>query len=139
MDPRAALREARRLLVPRGALIVVYNHRELGDPMQQAVQAAVRARLPQFDHGVRRRDPSATIEQDGLFRLAARQAWSFTHRTSRADFVRAFRAHATLVRQAGTRLPALLADIDALSARFAGPGDLLEVPFVTRLWLARTA
>ena len=106
---------------------------------QQAVQAAVRDRVPQFDHGARRRDPSATIEQDGLFRLAARQAWSFTHRTPRVDFVRAFRAHATLVRQAGAQFPALLADIDAISARFTGPGDLLEVPFVTRLWLATAA
>lgn len=139
MDPGAALREARRLLVPGGALIVLYNHRELDDPMQRAVQAAVRGRVPEFDHGVRRRDPSATIEQDGLFRLAARQAWSFTHRTPRVDFVRAFRAHATLVRQAGAQFPALLADIDAISARFTGPGDLLEVPFVTRLWLARAA
>lgn len=137
VDAAAALAEAARLLRPGGALLVLYNHRDLDDPLQQAVQAQIDALVPGFRHGNRRDDASAAIASGGHFQVTTRITLPFRHRTSCSAFVAGFRAHATLVRQAGSRFDSVLEAIDAVARAHCTAGDVLEIPFCTRVWIAR--
>ena len=132
-DPDRALAEAARLLVPGGLLVCLWNHRDLDDPLQRAIENRVRARLPAFAYGSRRDDPSARIARSPLFEAPRSLALAHVHRTAVATFLDGFRAHATLVRQAGGRLESVLADIGALLADVSE----IAVPFTTRIWFAR--
>lgn len=129
----AALDEAARVLRGGGALLVLWNHRRLDDPLQAAVEAAIRAVLPGFDPGARRADPAPVLDAHPAFERARHAVLPLLHATTPAAFVDGFRAHATLARQAGGRMPEVLAAIAAL----VEGRDELHVPFETRLWVAR--
>jgi SAM-dependent methyltransferase len=129
----AALDEAARVLRPGGALLVLWNHRRLDDPLQAAVERAIREIVPGFAPGRRREDPAPTIDAHPAFEPACAEVLSHRHQTTPAAFVEGFRAHATVVRQAGTQLPRVLAAIAAL----VDGATVLQVPFETRLWIAR--
>jgi SAM-dependent methyltransferase len=133
VEPAAALAEAARLLQPGGWLACLWNHRDLADPLQAAIESRVRARVPEFRYGRRRDDPTPLIAASGYFSPVRSLALAHVHRTPAEAFVDGFRAHATLVRQAGARLDAVLADVRALLAG----SPVIEVPFTTRVWLAR--
>jgi SAM-dependent methyltransferase len=128
-----ALAEASRLLAPGGALILLYNHRDLDDPLQRQVEACIRRHVPHFDTGSRREDPAPQIAAHGAFGEVVALNLHLRHRLPGAEFVDGFRAHATLIRQAGSAMESVLSDIAALM-----PADRqVEVPFTTRAWMAR--
>jgi SAM-dependent methyltransferase len=128
-----ALAEAARILRPGAWLACLWNHRDLGDPLQAALQAAIEREVPRYSHGSRREDPRPAITADGRFEPARTLEGAIIHDIACADFVDGFRAHATLVRQAGTRMPRVLA---ALSRVLDGR-ERIAVPFVTRVFVAR--
>lgn len=133
VSAQAALAEASRLLVPGGALVLLYNHRDLDDPQQREVEACIRRHVPYFDTGSRRQDPAPQIAAHGVFGEVVALSLRLQHRLSGAEFVEGFRAHATLIRQAGSAMESVLSDLAALI-----PADrLIEVPFTTRAWMAR--
>lgn len=133
LPPQAALDTAALLLRPAGWLVCLWNHRDLDDPLQARLQAAIERHVPGYAHGRRRDDPSATIAADGRFGEVVRLSGTLLHTTPARAFVGGFRAHATLVRQAGAALPAVL---DAMAAVLAGR-ERIDVPFVTRIFAAR--
>ncbi len=132
--PEGALDEAARLLGAGGALLVLWNHRRLDDPVQAAVEAGIRRLLPQFAPGRRREDPALTIAAHAAFDAPLHAVLPLTHHTTVADFVEGFRAHATLLRQCA---PALRPRVLQAIAEAAGGEGALAVPFETRLWVAR--
>ena len=128
-----ALAEAARILRPGSWLACLWNHRDLGDPLQAALQAAIEREVPGYTHGSRREDPRPAIAADGAFDSASALEGTIVHDVASADFVDGFRAHATLVRQAGDRMPRAL---EALS-RVLDRRERIAVPFVTRVFAAR--
>lgn len=137
LQPIAALQEAERLLAPGGALLVVYNHRDLDDPLQRALQEAITRHLPDFSHGSRREDPTPVLERGDRFSVICESALGFEHHVQADEFVAGFRAHATLQRQAGARFDTVLEAIAAIVAAHAGADGRVAVPFTTRYWIAR--
>lgn len=133
MPAAAALAEAARLLCGTGYIALMWNHRDLDDPLQQSVEQAIRSRLPDYGYGRRREDPAADIVRSGLFGPVRQLTQAFVHETPRAAFLDGFRAHATLLRQAGDKATAVLADIAAA----VGAADPVQVPFHTRIWWAQ--
>jgi len=133
MPASSALDLAARLLRPRGGLVVLWNHRDLEDPLQRRLQDAIERHVPGYAHGSRRDNASATIEADGRFDTLGHVDGHFAHRIRATDFIDGFRAHATLVRQAGAALPEVL---DAMRSALAGVAEI-DVPFTTRIHLAR--
>jgi SAM-dependent methyltransferase len=129
----AALAEAARLLMDNGAIALLWNHRDLDDPLQQRIEQAIRNRVPVYAYGSRREDPTAQIDASGLFGPVQSAQHAFVHHSPRADFIDGFRAHATLRRQAGEAFDAILRDIEML----LGAAASIAVPFHTRLWWAR--
>lgn len=128
-----ALGEAARLLEPDGWLVCLWNHRDLDDPLQARLQSIIEAHVPGYRHGSRRENPEPLIAADGRYDRFAHLHGTLTHVLPRADFVAGFRAHATLARQAGERLPQV---IDALDRALADHAEV-AVPFVTRIHVAR--
>lgn len=129
----AALDEAARLLRSNGYIALLWNHRDLHDPLQQAVEQAIRRHLPDYGYGSRRDDPAPAIAHSGRFAPAQQQTHAFVHDTPREDFLDGFRAHATLLRQAGDKAETVLRAIAAV----VGTAERVAVPFHTRLWWAR--
>ena len=133
LPPAAALSESARLLKRAGWLVCLWNHRDLDAPLQAELQAIVEREVPGYSHGARRDDPSAAIVGDGRFDTPRRLVGRTSHDIRCTDFVAGFRAHATLIRQAGDALPRVL---DALSERLADR-ERIVVPFVTRVFVAQ--
>ena len=134
-DRGRALAETARVLKVRGWFACMWNHRDLDDPIQSAIERTIRERLPGYDYGNRREDQTAIIAKSGLFEDASRIEKPVRHTQSIADCVEAWRSHATLQRQAGDAFAAIVDDIEAMLTA-AGATEIV-VPYTTRVWIAR--
>lgn len=134
-DRPKALAETKRLLKPRGWFACMWNHRELGDPLQAAIEDTIRRHIPEYDYGARREDQTAVIMACGYAKAVEVIEGPILHRQSVADCIEAWRSHATLHRQAGGRFPSIIEDIARL-VHATGTADL-KIPYVTRIWAAQ--
>lgn len=134
-DHGATLREVARLLEPAGWFACLWNYRDLDDPMQREIEAHIKASIADYDYGSRRQDQTPFIDASGLFEEVQIVEATIRHRLPKAEWIAAWRSHATLQRQAG---PAFERITDRIAAIVGGaPGDMLEIPYLTRAWLAR--
>lgn len=129
----ATLREAHRLLRRGGKIAVLFNHRDLDDPLQHEIEVCIRREVPGYEYGNRRADQAALISASGLFAPGMRLETPFLHEQPVAEWLEAWSSHATLARQAGDRFPAVLAAIERLVAKRCG--STVRVPYITRLWI----
>lgn len=134
-DRPRALSETARILQPGGWFACLWNHRDLGDPLQAAIEAVIHRHLPDYGYGSRREDQTAVIAASGLFEAVQQVSGRIVHRQSRADCLTAWKSHATLHRQAGEVFAAILADIEALLEQYRTAE--IEIPYTTRIWFAR--
>ncbi len=135
LDGAQAVRESARLLRPRGWLMCTWNYRRLDDPLQAEIERAIRAALPGYSHGFRREGATDAIAASRLFEPAIVIEGDVVHRVGVLDWLEAWRSHATLRRQAGECLPRVLERIREIVER--NGRSSVQVPYVTRLWLAR--
>lgn len=134
-DRPRALAESARVLKPGGWFACMWNHRILDDPIQTEIEAIIVRCVPGYRHGTRREDQTEVIRGSGLYGPVVRIEADIVHRQSVADCVKAWRSHATLERQAGTRFPRVIDEIEGYLSGLARPQ--IEVPYVTRIWTAR--
>lgn len=135
VDRQAALREARRILVPKGWMACMWNHRDLDDPIQARIEAIIKARVSGYDYGSRREDQTQFLENSGIFSSVRFIEGTVEHRQPVSDVVEAWRSHATLQRQAGEQFSKL---VDEISDYLRDLGESsISVPYTTRLWMAR--
>lgn len=129
----AAIREARRLLGDQGHVLLLWNHRDLADPLQADIEALIHAHVPGYVLGSRRTDPLPAWQKYARIGEVRQCAAPLLTRQSVADFVEGFRAHGTLIRQAGERFPSVLKALASyLSERC--PDGWIDVPLHTRAW-----
>ena len=134
-DRGAALAETARILRPGGWFAAMWNHRDLADPIQREIEGIISRNIPDYDYGTRREDQGAVIRSSGLFRGVERIEGEVRHTVPVADVVEAWRSHATLQRQAGERFGPIVEEIEGVLAG----ADAIEVPYTTRIWMARLA
>jgi ubiquinone/menaquinone biosynthesis C-methylase UbiE len=133
VDQPKALAEAHRILGNRGWMACLWNHRDLQDPQQAAIEALIQSYIPGYSYGIRREDPSVIIAAHGYFESVCRIEERFEATVSKAEYVDAWRSHATLHRQAGGKFDIIISAIqDALRHC-----STLVVPYYTRLWCAQ--
>lgn len=131
-----ALAEVARILQRPGWVALLWNHRDLDtDPLQTAIEAVIESRIPGYDYGYRRSDPSADLEASGLFHAPRRVEATVRHEVDADEWVEGWHSHATLARQAGDQLERIIDEIGALVAQ-AQDGRRLAVPYTTRCWVA---
>ncbi|HMJ03977.1 MAG TPA: methyltransferase domain-containing protein [Conexibacter sp.] len=130
-----ALAEVARILERPGWVALLWNHRDLDDPLQAEIEAAIASRIPGYDYGDRRRDPSRDVEASGLFHAPRPLEATVRHEVDADDWVEGWRSHATLARQAGDQLERIVDEIGARVAQ-AQVGRRLAVPYTTRCWVA---
>lgn len=133
VDQAKSLVEVARILRPRGWMACMWNHRDLDDAIQAAVEATIGAAIANYRYGTRREDPTPVIEATRLFAPVRQIVERFAVDMRVADYVAAWRSHATLRRQAGNQFAAI---IDQIQKRLGGTSKL-TVPYHTRLWYAR--
>lgn len=129
----AALKETVRILRPGGWFACLWNHRDLEDPIQARIEAAIKALVPGYDYGTRREDQTEVIAASGLFGDVVQFDGRVLHRQSREDCIGAWRSHATLQRQAGKAFDAVVA---AITRVVEAEGPEFDVPYTTRVWMA---
>lgn len=133
-DYEPTLREAHRLLRPRGALACLFNHRDVNDPLQQEIEALIRREIPGYEPGHRRQDQVPFIESTGHFRVVHRIEEPFVHEEATETWVEAWSSVATIASQAGERFPAVVERIRQLATnRYP---TTVQVPYVTQVWIA---
>ena len=132
VDAARSLEEVSRVLKDDGRLAIIWNHRDLNDPLQAAVESVIRANLPDFSHGSRRDDPSAIVLKRNQFVAIDSFRTAFNFVTTQQHYIAAWRSHATLARAAGSQLETT---IDAIANLV--PGGEISVPFSTAVWVFR--
>ena len=133
-DRSATLKEVRRILKPGGWFACMWNHRDLNDPLQQRIEATIKAALPGYNYGARREDQRPVIEESGLFGDVVYLEGRITHKHPLDDCIEAWRSHGTLQRQAGANFDSVVDSIASCLA-MAGKSEI-RIPYVTRVWAA---
>lgn len=133
-DRQATLRETARILKPRGWFACMWNHRDLTDPVQAAVENFIKTSIAGYGYGSRREDQTEVITASGLFEAVNYLEASYVATLATTDYIEAWRSHATLAQQAGEKFPELIAGIEKLVLPH---GATLKVRYTTRLWAAR--
>jgi hypothetical protein len=113
----------------------MWNHRDLQDPIQSAIENIITTQIAEYSYGTRREDQTEVILASGLTTNVEKIEGRVFHRQSMQDCIEAWRSHATLHSQAGGRFPEIIRQIEA----FLADQDKAEisVPYSTRIWLAQ--
>lgn len=130
VDAAQSLSEAARILKHDGVLAILWNHRDLLDPLQAAVEAEIRAHIPDYIHGSRREDPRACVLAKGQFVTLDSYRCAFEYATCREDYLAAWRSHATLARAAQSQFEPIMKSI----ANIVPHGEF-SVPYSTAVWV----
>jgi ubiquinone/menaquinone biosynthesis C-methylase UbiE len=136
VDQRATLSEVRRVLLPRGWFGCMWNHRNLDDPIQRQIESIIKTSISGYSYGLRREDPTAVIEQSGVFSSVKSIEGTFRWDMTRGDIIVAWKSHATLRRQAGSdaAFDRIIADI---SSYLQDLPETISVPYTTRIYYAQ--
>ena len=134
-DRQRTLLETARILKSDGWFVCLWNHRDLDDPLQAAVETIIKERVTGYTYGSRRENQTPVIMKSGLYESVTPLDGRITHRQPKAHLVEAWRSHATLKRQAGECFENIITAIEACV--LSQPGDWVTVPYVTRAWIAR--
>ncbi len=134
-DRPRALVETAHILKASGWFGAMWNHRDLDDPVQANIEAVIKATIPGYDYGTRREDQTDIIDRSGLFKPVERLKGTIRHSQTIDEVIEAWRSHATLKRQAGTRFATIIAKIAAYLDSLGKP--TIDIPYTTRIWLAQ--
>jgi len=132
VDQSTALREVSRISEPQGWFACMWNHRDLNDPIQRQIESVIYAKLPSYDYGSRRTDPSSVLSLSGLFGPVEKVESTFKVWMNREDVIQAWQSHETLARQAGESFADIIERIGEVLV-----GEEVCVPYSTRIWFAR--
>ncbi len=131
--PRALL-EAARILAEGGWFACMWNHRDLSDPIQHAIEEIIRKHIPDYDYGTRREDQTEVITASNIFVNLEKFEAPVKHTQSINDCVESWQSHGTLQRQAGDKFGIIVSDIRAYLEALGQP--TIDVPYTTRVWAA---
>jgi ubiquinone/menaquinone biosynthesis C-methylase UbiE len=136
VNQSAALVEVKRMLVPRGWFGCMWNHRNLDDAVQKKIESIIKASIADYSYGSRREDPTAVINNSGLYGPVKSIERTFNWDMSKADIIVAWKSHATLRRQAGSdaKFDHIIAEI---SKYLGSLPEKVTVPYTTRIYYAQ--
>ena len=134
-DHTRSLKETSRILKPNAWCAMMWNHRDLTDPVQAEIEKIIQGHIPNYNYGSRREDQSSVISASGLFGPVNQFERSVVHYQNVDDVIEAWRSHGTLHRQAGDQFQNIISRIETLLHNEAT--DSLAIPYTTRVWMAQ--
>lgn len=134
-DRPLALKETARILKPGGWFACMWNHRYLDDPIQARIEAIIKERVPSYGYGTRREDQTAVLEASELFGAIVHLDARVIHEQSIEECLEAWRSHATLERQAGSKFHEVIGAIDDYLKSLETPS--IQIPYSTNIWVAQ--
>lgn len=133
VEQNKCLSEAARVLKSKGWFVVMWNHRDLEDPIQKSIESCITSHIENYDYGSRRQDPTDIIASSEYFETPLHVSGRFFVNMPKEAVIEAWRSHATLQRQAGEKFAQIISDIeDILSGK-----DSIEVPYRTNIWISQ--
>lgn len=136
-DREKALKETARILKPGGWFACLWNHRMLDDPIQSKIEEIITSAVKNYNYGYRREDQTPIIDSSRLFGPVKKIEGVIIHNQSVNDCVEAWRSHATLQRQAGSRFDQIIGRIEDYLKSLNHNRDHIKIPYVTRVWTAQ--
>ncbi len=133
-DRAIALQEANRILKGKGYFACMWNLRDLEDPLQKEIEDLIKSYATDYNYGARREDQSDVIVKSGLFGAPEYIEGRVQHQVDTADWVEAWRSHATVSRQVGDKLDEVVSEIAKI---VKDQGKTLTIPYVTKIWVSQ--
>lgn len=133
-DRMQSLAEAQRILCAEGWFACMWNHRDLSDPVQTQIEEIIKYYVPEYSYGTRREDQTEIIKQSNRFDNIQAFSGHIVHNVKAEDIVEGWRSHGTVHRQAGEKFKQIVNDIEKYIISLNK--QIIEVPYVTRIWMA---
>jgi ubiquinone/menaquinone biosynthesis C-methylase UbiE len=130
-----SLVETARILNDKGWFVCMWNHRNLDDPIQRTVENIIFKYVPSYDYGTRREDQTQIINNSNLFEKVEFIEGTVDHEVKKEDWIDAWRSHATLHRQAGSKFDSIVENIAIAIDEVEK--DFLTIPYNTKIWFAK--
>jgi ubiquinone/menaquinone biosynthesis C-methylase UbiE len=131
-----ALIETERILKPNGWFACLWNHRVLEEPIQNSIENIIKSNITDYGYGSRREDQTAVIDQSAAYGPVIRLSCTVVHEQKKNDCITAWRSHATLERQAGSKFHKIIGEIeDYLNSLDT---ELIIIPYQTNIWMSQT-
>jgi ubiquinone/menaquinone biosynthesis C-methylase UbiE len=134
-DRPKALKEVARMLKPHGWFACMWNHRHLDDKIQSVIERIIMDQVPDYGYGTRRQDQTNIIESSNLFGSVVHLDSRILHEQSISECVEAWRSHATLERQAGSKFGKLISIIEHYLMSLNT--ESITIPYTTNIWAAQ--
>jgi ubiquinone/menaquinone biosynthesis C-methylase UbiE len=131
----AALKEAARILKPKGWFACMWNHRLLDDPIQAQIESIIKSHISGYGYGSRREDQVNVINQSELFNAVVHLDSIVIHEQTIAECVEAWRSHATLERQAKETFGDIILAIE--NYLLSLNTETIEIPYSTNIWVSQ--
>lgn len=130
-----ALNEAARILKPRGWFACMWNHRQLDDSIQNAIEKIIQQTVKNYGYGVRRESQTSIIKANGLYTTAKHFSNEIIHQQTIEECITCWQSHATLQRQAGKDFDCVIEKIGSYLHSLGVPK--ISVPYRTNIWMAQ--
>lgn len=130
-----ALKECNRILKRNGSIVCLWNHRDLNNYIQSNIEKIINANINSYKHGTRRENQTEVIENSGLFDNILELTFPFKTSMSKSDFIIGWKSHGTLKRQSMGKFDEIINQISTYVNSL--PGDIIEIPYVTKMWIAK--
>ncbi len=134
-DRLLALKESSRILKSHGYFACMWNHRDLDDPLQKAIEDIIKSNIKDYDYGSRREDQTKVIESSNLFDNVGYLEGHVVHKVAVDSFIEGWKSHGTLYRQSPELFNSIINQISALIHK--SYQDTVDVPYTTRVYFAR--
>lgn len=130
-----ALKEAARVLVKNGWIVCMWNHRQLDDPIQADIEEIIKINVLNYGYGTRRENQTPIIDASQLFGVVTHLDSKVVHEQTIDECVEAWRSHATLARQAGSKFKSVIQDIEKYLIGLQI--ERIQIPYTTNIWMAQ--
>ena len=134
-DRSQSLLESKRICKNRGWFAIMWNHRDLNDPIQSSIENIIKDNIPNYGYGSRREDQTQILENSNMFEKVYTQNGKIIDIQKIDDIVEAWKSHGTLHRQAGDNFEKIISSIEKLLLELNK--DSIEVPYTTKIWYAQ--
>jgi ubiquinone/menaquinone biosynthesis C-methylase UbiE len=134
-ERKVAMIESARIAKKGGWFAVMWNHRDLEDPIQSAIENIIKLSIPEYGYGTRRENQSDIISNSGLFHKVNIIEGQVIHHQTIEDVVEAWKSHGTLHRQAGDKFDRLISSIEQMLIKLDNKS--IEIPYTSRIWFAQ--